>query len=209
METTLMSQITQDTDDDTEIEINYAQQPDQARQLAELQRRLEAAEERAAQADERAAAIEQRAEQADALAKRALDLVNEKDERIETLEADLDDLRERLATLEGRVTPDPTTKAYNEKTRDERVREIRLTVARKATQTGGKASMDYNGVLMLFNGHPSPGYAYKLLDLAANMDGFTYEKREGTNDRLCVDMAAVSDESVFHAVNKDEPSEGR
>lgn len=207
---------TQDADEDPEIEVNYAHQPEQARQLAELQRRLAEAEQRAEQADERADEIEQRAQQADSIAKRAIqlvnekdDLVNEKDERIETLETELDDLRERLATLEGRVTPDPTTKTYDEKTRDERVREIRLTVARKATQTGGKAAMDYNDVLMLFNGHPSPGYAYKLLTLAANMDGFTYEKREGANDRLCVKMAAVSDESVFHAVNKDEPGEGR
>jgi DNA repair exonuclease SbcCD ATPase subunit len=193
---------TRDTDEDAAIAVNYAQTSDQARQLADLQRQLNDAEERAASAQERA-------EQADALAKRALDLVNEKDERIETLEAETAEVRERLATLEGRVTPDPATKEYDEKTRDERVREIRVTIARTASNSGGKAAMDYNDVLMLFNGHPSPGYAYKLLELAANLDGFTYEQREGANDRLCVNMDAVSDESVFHAVNKDETGEGR
>jgi hypothetical protein len=184
-----------DTDDETEIDLNYARNPDRARQLADLHRQIEDAE--------------KRARQADSIAKRAIELVNQKDEQIETLEAETADLRDRIATLEGHVTPDPATKEYDEKTRDERVREVRLTIARTASNNGGKAAMDYNDVLMLFNGHPSPGYAYKLLELAANLDGFDYEKREGANDRLCVNMAAVNDEAVFHAVNKDESGEGR
>lgn len=44
--------------------------------------------------------IRQRAEQADALAKRALDLVNEQNERIDDLEAENEALRQRVEELE-------------------------------------------------------------------------------------------------------------
>lgn len=149
------------------------------------------------------------AEQADLMAKQNLKMVNEQAERIEELEAENEELRERIATLEGRVTPDPSTKEYDEMSRDERVRQVRLSCARKATNNSGKAAIDYNDVLTLFDFHPSAGYAYKLLKIAGELDGFTHEKREGENNRLCVRMDAVNDESVFHAVNNRSSRGGR
>ncbi|WP_248908130.1 bZIP transcription factor [Halocatena marina] len=136
------------------------------------------------------------------LVEKSLERSKELEQRYEELEAENQRLRERIATLEGRVVPDPTTKDYEEKTRDEKVREVRLSCARKATNNSGKASIDYNDVMTLFDHHPSVGHTYTLLKRAATLDGFDYEKRDDGNDRLCVNLDDVKDESVFHAVNK-------
>lgn len=146
--------------------------------------------------------IRQRAEQADALAKRALELVNDKDDRIDELEAENEELRTRVEQLESRA-PDPATKDYDDKTREEKVSEVRVSCCRKAQQNGGGAAIDYNDVMTLFDHHPSAGHTYKLLQLAANLGGFSYEKRDGANDRLRVDLTAVKDEAVLSRVNKD------
>lgn len=178
-----------------------ASNPDLARQMESMRQEIRTLREQQQE-------TKQRAHQADSVAKTALELVNEKDEEIATLQAENEELRERVATLEGRVTPDPSTKDYDEMSRDERVRQIRLSCARKAENNGGKAAIDYNNVMTLFDYHPSVGYAYKLLKLAGELDGFTHEKRTNGNDRLCVNLDEVNDESVFHAVNKDKRKEG-
>lgn len=146
--------------------------------------------------------VRQRAQQADALAKRALELVNEKDDRIDDLEAANEELRTRIEELESRA-PDPATKDYSSKTREEKVGEVRVSCCRKAQQNGGKAAIDYNDVLTLFDHQPSAGHSYTLLKLAANLGGFSYEERDGNNDRLQVDLTAVKDEAVLSRVNKD------
>lgn len=146
--------------------------------------------------------IQQRAKQADELAKTALDLVNKKDDRIDDLEAENEELRTRVEQLESRA-PDPATKDYSDKTREEKVSEVRVSCCRKAQQNGGGAAIDYNDVMTLFDHHPSAGHTYKLLKLAANLGGFSYEKRDGANDRLRVDLTAVKDETVLSRVNKD------
>lgn len=128
--------------------------------------------------------------------------------RQEELEAENEQLRDRIATLEGRVTPDPSSKDYDEKTRDEKVREVRLSCARKATQQGGKGSLEYTDVLTLFDHRPSAGHAYTLLRLAAELAGFSYVKRDGENDQLRVTLDDVKDDSIFHGVNKDHNNEG-
>lgn len=74
-----------EADEGAEIEVNYAQSPERARQIATLQTQIES--------------VEQRAEQADALAKTALDLVNEKDEQIEALEAEIENLQTEVDEL--------------------------------------------------------------------------------------------------------------
>ncbi|WP_330633698.1 hypothetical protein [Halocatena halophila] len=143
--------------------------------------------------------------QADDVAKRAIELVDKQSGAIEELREQNEALQEQVAMLKGRVTPDPATKDYDELTRDERVHRVRTSCVRKASKNGGRAAIDYNDVMTLLGHHPSTGYAYKLLKLAGELAGFTYEKRErGKNDRLCVDLNAVTDETVLHAVNNRE-----
>lgn len=121
-------------------------------------------------------------------------------ERIEDLEEGNADLRERLPRHEGEVTPNPSAKPYQAKTRDERVREVRIALGRKARQQGGKTSMTYTDVLALFGNHPSRGPSYKLMELAANLDGFDYDQGGGDQIRLLVNLGAVNDDAVLHAV---------
>ena len=61
--------------------------------------------------------------------------------RLNDLDAENDRLRNRVAELEGRVTPDPAGKDYAELTRDEKVHRIRVALVRKAKDNCGAASM--------------------------------------------------------------------
>lgn len=206
----------EESDIDDDEPIVSARNPELARQMESMRQEIQTLrEEKESMGQEIQSLREQHQEterwvrQAEGIAQNALDFATEKDDRIDELEAENEELRERIATLEGRVTPDPTTKDYDEMSRDERVRQIRVSCARKAVNNGGKAAIDYNNVMTLFDYHPSVGYAYKLLKLAGGLEGFTHETREAANNRLRVDMDAVNDESVFHAVNKDENGGGR
>ena len=136
--------------------------------------------------------------------RQALQLLNDD---VDELREENADLRERVAHLEGEVTPDPSSKPYNEKSRDEKVREVRIALGRKARQQGGKASMTYTDVLSLFGNHPSRGHSYKLMELAANLDGFEYDQHGGDQIRLLVNLDTVNDDAVLHAVNTPDESE--
>ena len=136
--------------------------------------------------------------------RQALQLLNED---VDELREENADLRERLARVEGEVSPDPSAKPYQEKTRDEKVREVRIALGRKARQQSGKASMTYTDVLALFGNHPSRGHSYKLMELAANLDGFDYDQHGGDQIRLLVNLDAVNDDAVLHAVNTPDESE--
>lgn len=119
---------------------------------------------------------------------------------LEDLQEENQELRDRVARLEARVEPDPAGKEYDEKSRSEKNHEVRVAVARKAAGNGGKAQFDYNEVLALFDQHLSRGHAYTLMELAANADGFDYGEFQ-PGKRLRVDLGAVNDERVLHAVN--------
>ena len=136
--------------------------------------------------------------------RQALQLLNDD---VDELREGNADLRERVARLEGEVTPDPSAKPYNEKTRDEKVREVRIALGRKARQQGGKASMTYTDVLALFGNHPSRGHSYKLMELAGNLEGFEYDQHGGDQIRLLVNLDAVNDDALLHAVNTPDESE--
>lgn len=138
-------------------------------------------------------------------------------ERIWELEEEVEDLEATVAELQGRVDPNPASKTYQEKDRPELVQELRVALCRRAMSNGGKAAMDYNNVLSLFNEHPSDGYAYKLMKLAADYDaetkqsrypGFTYVSRDDKNDQIRVKTEAVKDEAVLHAVKNDRSDMG-
>lgn len=138
-------------------------------------------------------------------------------DEIWTLEDRLEEQQDTIARLQGQVEPDPASKPYDEKTRDEKVFEVRVAVARRAASNGGRASMDYNNVLSLFGERPSPGHAYQLMRVAAGWEadekrstvaGYEYEPRVEANDRLRVDLEAVKDDAVIHAVNNPNEGEG-
>lgn len=122
----------------------------------------------------------------------ALELVD----RVETLE-------DRVSELEQAVDPDPGSTAYNQLTRGQKVHRVRVKLLEQATD-GKSPVMKYDDVRWLFDGKPSAGHAYDLMELAAEADGYVYETGGNGNGqkRIRVEPDAVNDERVLHAANK-------
>lgn len=120
-------------------------------------------------------------------------------ERVEALE-------QRVAELEELVDPDPGGKDYDQLTKDQKVRRVRTALLEQAADArNGKAKMNYKEVMWLFDGHPSPGHAYDLMERAGEIDGYAYDAAGGEGEkRVRVDSDAVNDDSLVHAVNNDQ-----
>lgn len=149
--------------------------------------------------------LRNRIEAAFSHARNAIQRVTDVEKRLEELAEENERLRYRIAELESKVDPDPHTKAYDDLERPEKVRLVREELVRRGdARTTGKAEMDYTDVMWsVFDGHPSPGHVYDLMELAANEDGFQYGTFNG--DKLIrVNTAEVNDETLFHAANKAE-----
>lgn len=121
---------------------------------------------------------------------------------VEQLQAEVGRLQDQLETdLEG--------KRYKELGREEKVRKIHLALVDEAQkQPTGKASMEYDDVRWLFNGRPSTGHCYDLMQLAGTTEGFEYEARDDNPNRLTVDLGAVNDDALVHAANNPPTSGG-
>jgi len=112
-------------------------------------------------------------------------------------------LKERVAELEELVDPDPGHTDYEQLTKDQKVHRIRKTLCEYAGSTGGTARMKYREVMMLFDGHPSAGHCYDLMERAGQIGGFAYDAA-GNGDgekRIRVNVDDVNDETLLHAVN--------
>jgi regulator of replication initiation timing len=127
--------------------------------------------------------------------------------RMVELEEENEQLRETVADLRSRVDPDPTGKDYDEMDRGERVFRVRVALARKAAKSNGRATYRYDDVLSQFDQRPSAGYAYTLLEIAGEADGYRYGEHNGEK-QLRVNLDAVNDDAVFHAVNNEKRGEG-
>ena len=112
-------------------------------------------------------------------------------------------LRDRVAELEELVDPDPGGVAYEQLTRDQKVHRVRVALLEQAT-AGNTPVMKYDDVRWLFDGKPSAGHAYDLMELAASADGYVYEEggHGSGQKRIRVEPDAVNDERIFHAANK-------
>lgn len=129
--------------------------------------------------------------------------------RVDDVVAENKQLRERVADLEAQVDPNPESLEYEKMDRDTKVQKVRLALVRRAaTRQNGKASMEYSNVQDVFDGHPSPGHAYDLMELAGQMDGFGYDTNAGECNRIRVDLDAVNDEAMIHAANNAQSSGG-
>lgn len=116
-------------------------------------------------------------------------------------------LERQVAALRSLHDADLERKAYQDLTKQEKIQEIRLAPIREAAgMRTKKGSMDYQGVLFLFNGQPSTGHIYELMQLAGQADGFNYQERE-ENNRLTVDLRNVDAESKTLALGYKEPEE--
>lgn len=126
-------------------------------------------------------------------------------EQIDERETRIKELEDRVAELEQLVDPDPGATTYDQLTKEQKVAKLRKTLLRNAMNQGGASTMKYKAVMSLFNGHPSPGHCYDLMERAGEMDGYTYETggHGKGQKRIRVDADAVKDDGLIHAVKKE------
>lgn len=111
----------------------------------------------------------------------------------------VEELTDRVAELEEQVdslknqTADPAAQEYQHMNKDEKVRAVREKIRTVASRSNGKAAMGYKDVIQLFDGHPSPGHAYNLMESAGLADGYHYGENRGGEKRLRVNLRKTDD----------------
>lgn len=131
-------------------------------------------------------------------------LVEALQRKVNTQADRIEDLEDRLGKLEELVDPDPGATGYEQLTKDQKVFRVRRHLLERADKTNGRAAMKYKEIMMLFDGHPSPGHCYDLMERAGTIDGFEYDEAGGGKGekRVRVSADAVNDETLIHAANK-------
>jgi hypothetical protein len=133
------------------------------------------------------------------IAQRALGKAN----RVDDLETELDQLRDDLAAMQLRFSEHDDDQSYENLSLDAKIGMVREHAFTKATDTNGRATLDYDDVQWeVFDGPPPyPMHCYKLLRLAAQARGFTYEEAASPK-RLTVDAQEARRGAVFYPENK-------
>lgn len=146
-------------------------------------------------------ANEVRPEDALQVAQRALQKVNDVEQRLEAQQETIDAQHERIMSLEARQED---TSDYDALDRDMKVGMVREHIVDRAQNQHGKAAIDYNDVQWgVFDGEPSADHCYTLMERAANADGFNFENPDGQNKRLTVNVDATNPVLGFSHANKD------
>jgi len=113
---------------------------------------------------------------------------------------------ENIAADLGAPSPDAPAidrKPYDSLSRPEKVRGVRIELARDALTSGGKGQVDPATVRQdIFEDRPSPGHAQDILRLAGDADGFDVATRHG-KERLRVDLVDVTDPDILEAARDD------
>lgn len=120
------------------------------------------------------------------------------------LKQEVRELRTAIERIEQVVDTGSGAARYEDMSRKDKVRKVRAYLVDQARN--GRAYLTYDAVLAIFDGRPSPGHAYDLMDLAGQADGFEYQERDGHPNRIVVELDAINDDAGFHGTNKDEQS---
>jgi len=141
-----------------------------------------------------------RPEDALQVAQRALSKVNE-------LERENEELRERVVALEAAL---PDRGEYDDLDRQTKVGMVREHLVERARDQHGAAAIDYDGVMWeVFDGEPSADHCYTLMKLAAQAEGFNTRDPSGGNKELVVDLDSTKPVLGFSHANKDSVEGGR
>jgi len=106
----------------------------------------------------------------------ALDNVEAMQQQLLELEARVDDLEDRA--------PRPEKKRYDRMDKADKVTVLKQKLRETAEATNGRAAMTYDDVIRAFDGEPSPGQAYDLMEAADSHDGYTYEEAPDGTKRV-------------------------
>lgn len=130
-------------------------------------------------------------------------------ERTEELDDRVDQFEEAVADVQLETIADGGDKPYKKLSREEKVQRIRMSLVEQAQQNPTKkAMMEFGDVKWLFDARPSTGHVYDLMKVAGTEPGFDYQEFEQRNNRITVNLDAVNDESLVHAVNSRQEAEG-
>jgi len=150
------------------------------------------------------------------VARRALAKTNDLEDDVAELQADREDLRDKLTAVQLRLSEIDEERDYSALTLDEKVGKVREHAFNRAVDGHGKAMLDYNAIQWeVFDGEPGPNHCYKLLRLAAGLTdadekrptggeipGFRCRDPDGDNYHLAVDAERAKRGAAFYPGNK-------
>lgn len=117
-----------------------------------------------------------------------IDAVNRAVDQVESMVDRIDDLEATVERLES-DTVDPDAREYSRMDKHEKAAVVRQKLREVAKNTGGKAAYNYKDVIRVFDGQPSSGHAYDIMDVAGQADRFEYGEAPDGSKRLTVDLA--------------------
>lgn len=107
-------------------------------------------------------------------------------ENLERLADAVDDLEGGLEELEQRA-PDPSKQSYDQMDRGDKATVVRSKLRKEASATTGKSMATYKDIVRMFDGYPSAGHAYDIMETAAEGDGFDLGTSPEGTKRLTYD----------------------
>jgi hypothetical protein len=90
--------------------------------------------------------------------------ISELEQIVENLQAQIEVLQERAPSLEQQQ--------YDRMDREDKATVVRSKLKQEADATNGTAAVAYKDVVRMFDGQPSAGHAYDIMDTAAQKEGF-------------------------------------
>jgi len=108
---------------------------------------------------------------------------NEALENVENLANRVTELEAQVEALQERA-PDPSRMDYDDMDKSDKATVIRSKLKAEADATNGRAKAEYKDVIRMFDGYPSAGHAYDLMEATAELDGCNYSQAPDGSKRL-------------------------
>lgn len=125
-------------------------------------------------------------------------LVNALRRKVKNQEDRIDDLEDTVAELEAVVetlqerAPDPSRMDYENMSREDKVTVVCSKLRAEAEATNGAAKAEYKDVIRMFDGHPSAGHAYQLMEAAGEREQYNYGEAPDGSKRLTFRVGGVN-----------------
>lgn len=141
-----------------------------------------------------------------AVAQRALSKAND----LESLQGEVDELRERVVALELRLSEYDEDTDYRDLTLNDKIGMVREHGFEKAQMAGGRAKLDYDDIMWeVFDGNPGTKHCYKLMRKAAEgMDGFQHRDPDSGSQHLAIDAKRTKKNIAFSREQSSSSKEG-
>jgi len=122
-----------------------------------------------------------------------LDAANATLENVEQLQRRVTELEAKVDAMNERV-PSPDQKAYEEMNKADKATVVRSKLKQEAEATNGRAAVTYKDVIRMFDGAPSAGHAYDIMDAAGETEGFDMGKSPDGTKRLTCNLRKLQRE---------------